>query len=359
MLRSNLTSEEAPQGPPSYAPRRHLHAEDRLLARDRDGGDSAKTAYHALRLAIKKLPLMGRDEEVRWLKVMAHGTAEERRVAESNLVAANLREVDKCVQWFLSKGRPRGSLTESDLHAAGYEALLESIRKYELEKAAPGGARLATYAFKNIRGRIQELNNRTGLKGTLPARVKRDLGKLYRNREKISQELGKLAGWDDVADRLGMTSQDVDQLLADAETFVSEPGWGGTRKRPRPEALPDDEEEISARLIEMGATPDEKRDDFYTLGDLPKGGEDEHTPFDDEHMAASASMNTTSLIQGVLAALDPIEREVIARRFGLNPYRKETVGRVADAMGLSIKQVRTIESKALAKLKDMRAELSA
>ena len=115
----------------------------------------------------------------------------------------------------------------------------------------------------------------------------------------------------------------------------------------------------TSRLIEMGATPDEKRDDFYTLGDLPKGGEDEHTPFDDEHMAASASMNTTSLIQGVLAALDPIEREVIARRFGLNPYRKETVGRVADAMGLSIKQVRTIESKALAKLKDMRAELSA
>jgi RNA polymerase nonessential primary-like sigma factor len=63
--------------------------------------------------------------------------------------------------------------------------------------------------------------------------------------------------------------------------------------------------------------------------------------------------NTSELLSKWLNALNKQQKEVLARRFGLEGYESATLEEVAEIMGMSREKVRQIQEKSLRKLRDL------
>lgn len=59
------------------------------------------------------------------------------------------------------------------------------------------------------------------------------------------------------------------------------------------------------------------------------------------------------LLCGVLGGLNPLEREVLKMRFGLGDGRCRDFKEVGERFGMTVLQIRTVEAKALRRLRKM------
>ncbi len=241
-------------------------------------------AGHALSVGLSP----GGASRVELALLEAEGEQALRRFVESNLSLVGMVVRQE------ASGR---GLVEADVYQEGCLGLIEAVRRYDWQR----GCRFATYGLFWIRAYVRASTAVRG--GQLNVSVSR-AERLRRARglqAALSQELGREASPVDVGGALGRSAEWVERLLAhQLETSL-------------------DDEAAERQLADAAATGE-----LDSVLDAAMPGEE------------------------LLDHLDAEDRQVIRIRFGFGPDGKAlSYAATARAVGLTVRQVRRIESRAL------------
>jgi RNA polymerase nonessential primary-like sigma factor len=267
-------------------------------ATGRTGAGDALGRYCA---EIAEIALLDADEERRLARAARDGDA----AARQRLIEANLRLVVAAARGYAGRG-----MALADLIAEGNLGLMRAVSRFD-----PGrGFRFSTYATWWIRQAIEQALLEQGRIVRLPESVVRALTAVLRVERELARHGGPAPTLDAIAAAAGLPVAEVADLLrfnervaelddpAIASGLVASPAW--------PEEVDDDERQ---RLIAEGAASERLAD--------------------------------------WLGRLAPRQREVLARRYGLDGYPMQSLAEVSAALGVSRERVRQIQQEALARLK--------
>lgn len=220
--------------------------------------------------------------------------------ARDRLVNSNIRLVWSVVQRFMNRG-----YEPEDLFQIGCIGLLKSIDKFDLSY----DVKFSTYAVPMIIGEIQRFLRDDGtLK--VSRSLKETANKVRKMKDELSKTLGRLPTISEVAERLGITAEDV--------IFAQEANKPPTS--------------IHETVYENDGDP-------ITLMDQIADDSQEHW-FD--KLALTEAIGT----------LSERERMIVYLRY----YRDKTQSEVAERLGISQVQVSRLEKKILQSIKDQIAQ---
>jgi RNA polymerase primary sigma factor len=252
---------------------------------------------------ISQRPLLTAAEEVELAKRIEKGdTAAKNRMIESNLrlVVSNAK-------------RYRGlGLPFLDLIQEGIIGLIRAVEKFDHRR----GFKFSTYATWWIRQAMQRALQQQSRTIRIPVHVGQELARVRAAERRLSGELGRDPSSEEVADGVGITVEQLEELRAAERIPVSLEARVGA----------DGDTELGALLPQEGPTP-----------------------FDE----LEVELAETS-IRKALGHLDARGRQVIELRFGLDGSEPLPLREVARRMGLSAEGVRKLERRALRTLAEER-----
>lgn len=220
------------------------------------------------------------------------------QAARDTLVMNNVGLVWSIVRHFSGRGYEL-----EDLFQIGCVGLLKAIDKFNLDFEV----KFSTYAVPMITGEIKRFLRDDGM--IKVSRSVKELGMRVRAvREKLTGELGREPGLDEIAARVGVSREEVAASLeaaAEVESLYKSVGNGEDQNLCLMDRLPDEREE-------------------------------------QEHM-----MNRMVLKQ-LLEQLSGKEREIIIRRY----YENQTQSRIAADLNISQVQVSRLEKKILKRMRE-------
>jgi RNA polymerase primary sigma factor len=272
-----------------------LSAEEEIqLAKEMEAGEDA-------RRDLRTHPNLAAGKREHLEEVAAIG---ER--ARSRLTEANLRLVVSVARKYLNRGLPM-----LDLIQEGNIGLARAVEKYEWRK----GYRFSTYAYWWIRQGMTRALAEQARPIRVPTHMVAAIGDVYKAARDLQQELGREPRVNEIADRLELSPERVQEIMQSARQPVSlETPLGG-------------------------------EDSVGTLGDLIAD-----RSVRSAHEVAAHSMLTRHM-DDAMQILSPRERRVLKLRYGLGAAREHTLGEIADELGVTSERVRQIESAALGKLR--------
>ncbi len=250
---------------------------------------------------ISRIPRLTSEEE----QALARRVLAGDREAEKRMIEANLRLVFKIARRYRNRGLPL-----PDLIAEGNVGLLRAVRKFRPDK----GTRLSTYATWWIRqALVRALANQARMI-RLPVHVELLLGRYLKEKNRLTQALGRPPSLEEVAAPLGIPAEQLAELEEIRQQPLSLEGASGEQGRG---ALRDIVADPSAPAPgPLGTLLGERADFVGLLDDLPER-----------------------------------ERQVIRLRFGLGGEEALTLEAVGERLGLSRERVRQIETAGLKKLR--------
>ena len=254
---------------------------------------------------IRKTPLLTFEEELELSRRIEAGDEDARK----QLIEANLRLVVKIAKAYVSS-----DVGLLDLVQEGNLGLLKAATKYDHRKKV----RFSTYASWWIKQSITRAlsNKRRSIR--LPHRKEDALRKIQRSFNTLSQRLMRRPSVEEVAKDIGMSHEDVVQILNISNGPVSLDG------------------EINA--------------DSGTLHDV----------FEDYSYAPDNEIMQKVLREETLKFLERLrekEKKILLYRFAFYGGKKYTLKRISDEMGISPETVRQIEMRALRKLRQHADEI--
>ncbi|WP_133471407.1 RNA polymerase sigma factor RpoS [Paraglaciecola marina] len=248
-------------------------------------------------------PLLSAEEEVYFSRRALKGD----EAARKRMIVSNLRLVVKISRRYNNRG-----LALLDLVEEGNLGLIRAVEKFDPER----GFRFSTYATWWIRQTIERAIMNQTRTIRLPIHIVKELNVYLRAARELSQKLDHEPTAEEIAEALDKPVKDVTKMLRLNEriTSVDSPIGGENDKA----------------LLDLIA--DEKAD-----------GPEECL------QDSGMKLNIVKWLQ----ELNPKQREVLARRFGLLGYEPSTLENVGLEIGLTRERVRQIQVEALRRLKDM------
>jgi RNA polymerase sigma-B factor len=225
-----------------------------------------------------------------------------RELARGEVVQSHLGLVEMAARRYSDRGEPY-----DDLLQVGSIGLLKAIERFDASR----GYQFSTYAVPTIIGEIKRHFRDRGWSVSVPRRLRELSVRLKPARSELHQELGREPTAAELAERLGVDSEDILEALESTAAYSSV-----SFDTPR--------DDNGGQLLD-------------TLG------------HDDRELATVIARES---LRPALEALEPRQRQVIVMRF----YGGRTQAQIGDALGISQVQVSRILTRTLTQLRAQLAD---
>lgn len=250
---------------------------------------------------IAQYPLLTTEREITLAAKIKKGD----RSARTEMIRSNLRLVVKIARDYANLGLPL-----MDLISEGNIGLVKAVERFDPAK----GGKLSTYGSWWIKQSIKRALANQGKTIRLPVHLVDKIAKIRRVGAGMSDELGREATDEEIAEEVGMNPAKVRQLKQAAIRPASLDAPVG--------------EEDSTEFGEM-VGDDRAVDPFENLSDK----------------------NIQVEVGELLTRLDDRERRIITARFGLDGADPVTLEEVGDLFGVTRERIRQLQNAALSKLR--------
>lgn len=250
-------------------------------------------------------PLLSAEEEVHFGRLVQQGDEKARK----RMIESNLRLVVKIARRYYNRG-----MEFSDLIEEGNLGLLRAVEKFDPER----GFRFSTYATWWIRQNIERAIMNQTRTIRLPIHVLRELNECLIASKDLMKTQDHEPTHGEIARAIDKSIDHVKNMMELNESVVS-----------LDSKIPGDETGNRTLVDNVSDT------------EMP----------DPEEMLVTEFLHNS--LEECLQLLNEKQREVLARRFGLEGYERQTLEEVGKAVGLTRERVRQIQMSGLKSLREI------